>query len=204
MGDSTRQGRERHDEDAGAHGGLELIAQHAGEDEEHHHTAAGPHKAADQADDDTADDGLDRTLFRGDPLHGLFGGHDRLDNELDSQQERHKHREAAHRPRGNKACQPAAHHRESQHAGHHDEAVFHVQILILVVGVSGHRTGQNVRRKGNAHGHVGVHAQKRDEHGADDRRRTHPGKAGAKAGTHAGKKCNQKNIQNMHLNLPPQ
>lgn len=82
----------------------------------------------------------------------------------------------------------------AEDAGHHDEAVFHVQILILVVGVSGHRAGQNVRRKGDAHGHVGVHAQKRDEHGADDCRRTHPGKAGAEAGTHAGKKCDQKNI----------
>ena len=36
-------------------------------------------------------------FFADDPLHGLFGGHDRLDNELDAQQERHKHREAAHR-----------------------------------------------------------------------------------------------------------
>ncbi len=39
-----------------------------------------------------------------------------------------------------------------------------------------------------AHCHIGVHVQEGDEHGADDCRRAHTGKAGAKAGPHAGKK----------------
>ena len=47
---------------------------------------------------------------------------------------------------------------------------------------------KHIRGKSNAHSHVGVHVQKGDEHGADDRRRAHTGKAGAKAGTHASKK----------------
>ena len=47
---------------------------------------------------------------------------------------------------------------------------------------------KHIREKSNAHSHAGVHVQKGDQHGADDRRRAHTGKAGAKAGPHAGKK----------------
>ena len=35
-------------------------------------------------------------LLGADALHGLLGGHDRPHDELDAQQQRHKHREAAH------------------------------------------------------------------------------------------------------------
>ena len=34
-------------------------------------------------------------FFAPDPLHGLFGGHDGPDDELDAQQEGHEHRETA-------------------------------------------------------------------------------------------------------------
>ena len=39
---------------------------------------------------------------------------------------------------------------------------------------------KHIRGKSNAHSHVGVHVQKGDEHGADDRRRAHVGKKGDK------------------------
>ena len=188
VGDCTGEGGESHDEHAGAHSRLELIAQHAGEDEQHHHAAARTDESADEADEHAAHQRLDSPLFGADALHGFLGGHDRAQDKLDAQQEGHEHREAAHGGRGHLAGHPAAHHREGKHAGHHDQAVSDIQVLIFMVGVGGHRTGQHIGGKGNAHRHIGVHVQKGDEHGADDRRRAHAGKAGAKAGPHAGKK----------------
>ena len=55
-----------------------------------------------------------------------------------------------------------------------------IQILVFVVGIGRNGAGQHIRRKGDAHRHIGVHVQEGDEHGADDRRRAHTGKAGAK------------------------
>ena len=177
-----------HDEHTGAHGSLQLVAQHAGEDEQHHHAAARADKAADETDEHSAHKGLDRTLFCADALHGFLGGHHWAHNKLDAQQEGHEHREASHGGRGHSAGHPAANYREQQHAGQHDQAVFDIQILVFVVGIGGHRAGQHIRRQGNAHRHIGVHVQEGDEHGADDCRRAHTGKAGTKAGPHAGKK----------------
>ena len=50
-----------HNEYAGAHGGLELIAQNAGQQEQHHHAAARAHEAADKADDHAAGHRLEKT-----------------------------------------------------------------------------------------------------------------------------------------------
>ena len=72
-----------------------------------------------------------------------------------------------------------------------------------MVGIGRDGTGQHIRRKGDAHRHVGVHVQESDEHGADDRRRAHAGKAGAKAGPHAGKKGDQNGKQHVHLMHSP-
>ena len=148
MADSSGQGREGHDEHAGTHSRFQLVAEDAGEDEEHHHAAACADKAADEADEDAADDGLDGPLLCADALHGLFGGHDGPDDELDAQQEGHEHREAAHGGRGEQAGHPAAHHREHQHAHHHDEAVFDVEVLVFMVGVGRDGAGQHIRREG--------------------------------------------------------
>ena len=68
-----------------------------------------------------------------------------------------------------------------------------------MVGVGRDGAGQHIRREGDAHGHIGVHMQKGDEHGADDRRRAHTGKAGAKAGPHAGKKGDKHRKQQVHF-----
>ena len=203
MGDRTGQGGEGHNEHAGAHGGLQLVAQHAGEDEQHHHAAARADKAADETDEHSAHHRLDRTFFCADALHGFLGGHYRAHNKLDAQQEGHEHREAAHGGRGHSAGHPAAHHREHQHAGHHDQAVFEIQILVFVIGIGRNGAGQHIRRQGNAHRHIGVHVQEGDEHGADDRRRAHTGKAGAKAGPHAGKKGDKNRKQHAHFMRSP-
>ena len=45
--------------------------------------------------------------------------------------------------------------------------------------------------------------QEGDEHGADDRRRAHTGKAGAKAGPHAGKKGDKNRKQHLHFMRSP-
>ena len=66
---STGQGGEGHNEHAGAHGGLQLVAQHTGEDEQHHHAVACADEAAAETDEHTAHDGLDGTLFGADTLH---------------------------------------------------------------------------------------------------------------------------------------
>ena len=203
MGDSTGQGGEGHNEHAGAHGGLQLVAQHTGEDEQHHHAAACADEAADEADEHIAHDGLDGTLFGADTLHSFLGRHDRAHNELDAQQEGHEHREAAHGGRGHSAGHPAAHHREHQHAGHHDQTVFDIQVLVFVVGIGRNGAGQHIRRQGNAHRHIGVHVQEGDEHGADNCSRTHTGKAGAKAGPHAGKKGDKNRKQHVHFMRSP-
>ena len=201
MGDRAGQGGEGHNEHAGAHGSLKLVAQHAGQDEQHHHTAAGTNEAADHPDDHTADDRLEGTLLSRDPLHGFFGGHNGLDDEFNAQQERHKHREAAHGGGRHQACHPAAHHGEQQHAGHHNQAVLDIKVLVFVVGVGRHRTGQHIRGKGNADCHVGVHPQEGDEHRADDRGSAHARKAGAQARAHSGKKGNNDGKQQVHLIL---
>ena len=96
MRDRTGEGGEGHDEHAGAHGGFQLVAQHAGQDQQHHHAAARAHEAADKADQNAAHNGLNGALLGGYALHGLLGGHDRPHDELDAQQEGHEHREAAH------------------------------------------------------------------------------------------------------------
>ena len=199
MGHRTGQGGKGHDEHAGAHGSFQFVPQHAGEDEQHHHAAARADKAADEADKHAAHHRLHRALLCADPLHGFLGGHDRAQNELDAQQKGHEHREAAHGGGGHLAGHPAAHHRKGKHACHHDQAVFEIQILVFMIGIGRHRAGKHIRGKGNAHRHVGVHVQKGDEHGADDRRRAHTGKAGAKAGTHTGKKGDKHRKQQAHF-----
>ena len=72
-----------------------------------------------------------------------------------------------------------------------------------MVGVSRDRAGQHVRRQGDAHRHIGVHVQKGDEHGGDHRCCAHAGKAGAKAGPHAGKKGDQNRKQHTHIMRSP-
>ena len=57
-----------------------------GEQEQHHHAAAGADKAADKAHDHAADHRLHQPLLGADALHGLLGGHDRPHDELDAQQ----------------------------------------------------------------------------------------------------------------------
>ena len=194
MGHGTGESSEGHNEYAGAHGGLQLVAQDAGEDEEHHHAAARANKAADKANEAAADQGLDGPLFRGDTFHSLLGGHHRSHNELNAQQERHKHGEAAHGLGRQQTRHVAAHHRKGQHGKHHNDPVFDIQVFVLPIGIGGHGTGQHIGGQGNAHGHIGVHVQKGDQHGADDCRGAEAGKAGAQTCPHTGKKgdCNGK------------
>ena len=135
VGNGAGQGGEGHDENARADGRFQLVAHHAREDEQHHHAAARADEAADHADHRAADERLHRALFRVRLRHRFLRGHHGAQDELDAQQERHEDGEAAHRRRGDEACRVAADDGEEQHARHHDESVFDVEILVFVVGV---------------------------------------------------------------------
>ena len=188
VGGRAGEGGKGHNEYAGANGGLQFVPQHAGKHQQHHHAAARAHEATDEANDDTADHRLDGTLFGGDTQHGLLGGHNGTDDELDAQQERHDHGEASHGAGGHQAGDVAACHGEQKHGDHHNDAVPDIQVLVFAVGVGGDGAGQHVGGQSDAYRHVGVHAQKCDEHGTDDRRGAHARKAGAEARAHAGEK----------------
>ena len=190
---------EGHDENTGAHGGLELVAEHGGEDEQHHHAAARADEAADKADEHAAENRLHGALFRAHAGHGLLGRHDGTDDELHAEQKGHKDREAAHRGRGDKARGVAADHGEGQHACHHDETVADVEIFAFAVGVGRHGACQHVGRERDADRHIGVHAEEGDEHGADDRRGAHASKTGAEACAHAGEKGDEKCDGKFHF-----
>ena len=56
MGQRAGKGCKGHDKNAGSHSGFQLIAKYAGEDEKHHHAAACADKAADKADEHSAQD----------------------------------------------------------------------------------------------------------------------------------------------------
>ena len=198
MGYRTGQGGEGHNKHAGSNGGFQLIAHDAGENQQHHHAAAGADEAADKANDHAADHGLDSPLFGVGLSHGLLGGHDGTDNELDAKQKGHKHREAAHGGRGHQTCDVTAHHGEEQHAEHHNQAVFDVQIFVFMVGVGGDSAGQHIGGQSDANGHVGIHPQEGDEHGADHRGGTHARKACAQACAHAGEKGYDNCQQQFH------
>ena len=198
VGNGAGQGGEGHDENARADGCFQLVAHDAREDEQHHHAAARADEAADHADHRAADERLHRALFRVHLRHRFLRGHHGAQDEFDAQQERHEDGEAAHRRRGDEACRVAADDGEEQHARHHDEAVFDVEILVFVVGVGRDGAREHIGRERDAHGHVGLNAQKGDQHGADDCGGAHPGKAGAEPRAHARKKCDQNGCQDTH------
>ena len=118
--------------------------------------------------------------------HCLLGGHNGTDDELDAQQERHDHGEASHGAGGHQAGDVAACHGEQKHGDHHNDAVPDIQVLVFAVGVGGDGAGQHVGGQSDAYRHVGVHAQKCDEHGTDDRRGAHARKTGAQSCAHTG------------------
>lgn len=63
MGGSTGKCGKCHDEDAGSYSGLQFITQDRGQDQQHHHTAAGADETADEADQHTAYQRLDGSFF---------------------------------------------------------------------------------------------------------------------------------------------
>lgn len=122
-----------HDKYARADRGFQLIAEHCGEDKQHHHAAACADESADKPDYRSADNGLYRTLFRRDFFHRLFCRHDWADDEFYSEQECHYDREAAHRCRREQAREIAADDCEREDGRHHNESVFYIEVLFLAV-----------------------------------------------------------------------
>lgn len=122
-----------HDKHARADCGFQLIAEHCGENKQHHHAAARTDESADETDYRSADNGLYRTLFRRDFFHRLFRRHDRADDEFYSEQECHYNREAAHRCRWEQAREIAADDCEREDGRHHNESVFYIEVLFLAV-----------------------------------------------------------------------
>ena len=136
MADGTGERGSAHDEHAGAHGGFQLIPQHGGKHQQHHHTAARAHKAADKAHHRTAKYRAYRFLSGGGGGKTFFGFHHRFDNKLNAQQQRHKNGEIAHGRFGYHTGDIAAHHCETQHRQHHNQSVFDVEIFVFAVCVS--------------------------------------------------------------------
>ena len=203
MADGTGKGCKGHNEYAGTHSGFQLIPQHTGQDQQHHHAAACTDKPANKADHHTTDHRLYKPLFGVYRFHCVLGGHNRLYNKLNAEQECHKYRETAHRAVGHLAGNPAAHHGKAQNRYHHHNAVADVQIFVFAIGISADRAGQHIAGQCNAHSLVSGHIQKGNEHRADDRRRAHAGKAGAKARADAGNKAHDKFNQHCHCFYPP-
>ena len=188
MGSSTGKRRKGHDEHTGSYGSFQLIPQDTCENQQHHHSAARSYKAADKTNHAAADQRLHRPFPGGNALHGLFGGHNRPDNEFHTQQEGHKHGKAAHGSGGNETGNVASHNGKGQHTDHHNQAVSYIQVFVLSIGVGRHRTGQNIGGKGDAYRHIGLHVKKCNQHGTDDRGGTESGKAGAQARAHSREK----------------
>ena len=97
----------------------------------------------------------------------LSRGDDRLYNEFDAQQKRHKDRKVPHRRLWYDACHEAPDQREAQNGDHHDQAVSDIEILIFPIGIGRDGAGQYVARQRDTHREIWVHVQKGDEHGAD-------------------------------------
>ena len=194
MADGSGEGGERHNEDAGSHGGLQFKSKDGSQDQEHHHTSARPDKAADEADDGSADDGLDEPLLRVCRFHGFSGSHDGLYDEFNAQKQRHEDREAAHGGARDQAGYPAAHNGENENGYHHGNAVFDVQVLVFPVCVCADRACQHITGEGDAHRMVGLHVKKRNEHGTDDSRCAHACEAGTKPGADTCHKADEKGV----------
>ena len=91
VADGSGQSCRAHDEHACPDGCLELVPEHGGQDEKHHHSAARADEPADEAYNRAADDRANGFLLRGRALESLFRLDDRLYDELDAEQESHEH-----------------------------------------------------------------------------------------------------------------
>ncbi len=180
-----------HDEYTGANGGFQLVAKNGGEDQKHHHAAAGSHKAADQADDDSAENGLDDPGLFVNGHHSFLGGHDRFYNKFDSKKHGHNSGKAAHGISRNKFGKKAGNEGKNHNRKHHHKPVFNIQVFVFSIFISGDSTGQHITGESDSDGLVRFHAKEGDEHGADDSGGTHSGKTGAKTGTEAGKNADK-------------
>ena len=89
---------------------------------------------------------------------------------------------------GTRSGYVAAYDGEYQHTSHHDQTVFDINIFVLCISIGRYRTGEDIRRQGDTHGHIGIHAEESDQHGTDDGSSAHSGETGAQAGSHAGEK----------------
>ena len=192
MADRTGKCGESHDEYAGSDCGLQFVAKDACEDEQHHHAAACADKSADEADHEAADNGLDESSVRICTCHGLFGGHDRFYDKLDSKKQGHEYREVSHGLVGHKACNKASEQGHTQHGDHHDDTVADIKILIFSIRVGADGAGKDIACKGDAYGFVGRHVKKCDQHGADDRCCAHSGESGSKSCAGSGQKADDK------------
>ena len=85
MAACTGQCGKCHDKDAGSHSCFQLVAQHTGQDQKHHHSAACTHKPADKSDDRTTYDRLDEAFSGVCGCHRFLGGHDRFYNKFDTE-----------------------------------------------------------------------------------------------------------------------
>ena len=80
----------------------------------------------------------------------------------------------------------------------HDQTVFDINIFVLCISIGRYCAGEDIRRQGDTHSHIGIHAEKSDQHGTDDGSGTHTGKSGSEPGSHAGKKADKNGKNQSH------
>ena len=133
MRGSTDKRRKRHDENACADCGFQLVPEHAGQNQKHHHTAARADESANKADDYATENGLEKL----DPtpllLVELLGRHNGLENKFNAEYGRHDEREGAHGILRNVRSDITAEYRKDQNRHQHDFAVFEIQIIVFSV-----------------------------------------------------------------------
>ena len=190
MRDCSGKSREGHNKYACSHSCLQFVTKNRCQDQKHHHTTAGTDKTTDKAYQNTTDDRLHGTFFCRYLCHGFLRSHDRTNDKFNTKKEGHKNREVSHCCGWYQAWYIASKYLKQQHGNHHDQTIFHIQILIFSIGICRHGTRQYIRRQGDSHCHVWIHSQKGNQHRTDNRCRTHTGESGTKTSTHTSKKCN--------------
>ena len=181
MADGACERSGAHNKHACADCRFKLVTKHGGEHQEHHHSAAGTDKAANEADRRAACNGANRLLLCRGGKQALFRLRYRLNYEFNAEQKGHKNGKITHCCFGHNTCNIAARHREAKHGNHHYDSVFYIKIFIFSISYCRGGTGKNIAGKSNAHCKIRIHVKKSYQQRGYNRSCAHSGKARSEA-----------------------
>ena len=156
VADGGDQGREGHDEGAGAHRCFQLHAEKRREDHQHHHPAASTHEARAEADGQPEKEGDGHAL----PVQSLalcrlaFPACVWLYKEANANEESEKKREAPQHHVPRQVRHVAAHGAHGKDAHQHDPSSSEVDVFVPCVCPGGDGGAQDVRGQGDGRGLV--------------------------------------------------